>query len=166
MTQRSVLYLKGKFETGDVPVQSDYQDVFDSFLSLEASTQQTLNGPVVIPSVSASAVWIAGSLVRSAAIAVSATGTTQAAGYHLVSDFNYVFTTDDASRAVVLASPKPGSSQVVVNSNASALYVYPSPGCNFVGTAADSKITLAAGGCLIAHHVGVSAYGIIRTQGV
>lgn len=192
MTQRSVTYLKGKFETGDIPTQSDYQDMFDSFLSLEASGAQTISGPIIMTSaeaqtfrasaaafvavtadhieiqnsVSANNVWITGKLVRSAGITVSAAGTTQAAATRLTSDISYIFTTGDSNRAVVLATVENGRSQVVINTAATVALVYPASGCNFVGSAENAVISLAANGCLIAHHIGVSAYGVIRTQGV
>lgn len=161
MTQRSVLYLKGKFETGDIPVQSDYQDVFDSFLSLESSVAQTINGPLNAPTLQ-----ISGKLFRSTNSVVSAAGKVQASAVRLTSDVSYVFTTNDAERAVVLASVESGRAQVVINTATTALFVFPSSGCNFVGSASDGAIILAANGCLIAHHIGVSAYGVVRTQGV
>ena len=49
MTVRSVTYLKGRFENLKIPTATDYEDVFDSFLSLEASGTQTFNGGIVTP---------------------------------------------------------------------------------------------------------------------
>lgn len=284
MTQRSVTYLKGRFETGDIPTQSDYQDLMDSFLNLEASASQTLSGPIVVPTmvvsaidaarvsattvsaalvytntlrashvsastvsaatatidtviadvVSANTIYAdlvkvttvsgnaatfnanvtaaniyAGTLMKCTTVSaaslfagngasiftvsaintystnahivsanigsklilsrdstVSATGTTQATGFPLIKDVNFVFTTGDSNRAVVAATPEPGRVQWIINSTATVALVYPSPGCNFVGTAADARISLAAGGVMGVVHAGVSAYGIIRLQGV
>lgn len=47
MTARLPSYLKGRFETADIPTETDYTDVFDSFLNLEVSAAtQTIKGSV------------------------------------------------------------------------------------------------------------------------
>lgn len=171
MTQRSTAYLKGRFETADVPTQSDYQDVFDSFVNLETSAAQVMAGKLEAPAVSAAtvsadAVYVATKTIRSHNVAVSAAGKTQASATRLTTDVSYVFCTNDAERAVVLASAEPGRVQVIVNTAVTALLVFPASGCNFVGTAENGGITLAANGTMVVPHVGASAYGVTRTQGV
>lgn len=42
MTVRSPTYLKALFENGDIPVQTDYEDVFDSYLPINASGAYTV----------------------------------------------------------------------------------------------------------------------------
>lgn len=165
MTQRSVAYLKTRFETADIPTQSDYQDVFDSFLSLEASAAQELGGQLNAPIVSAGTMNAA-KIIRSFSSTVSAAGKVQASATRLTNEMSYVFCTNDAERAVVMASAERGRVQFIVNTGTTALLVFPASGCNFVGTAENAGITLAANGTMIVPHVGVSAYGATRTQGV
>jgi hypothetical protein len=43
MTVRTPTYLKDKFENNDIPQQSDYGDIFDSFLPITATGKQTLD---------------------------------------------------------------------------------------------------------------------------
>lgn len=166
MTQRSVAYLKTRFETADIPTQADYQDVFDSFLSLEASAAQSLSGPLEVAVVSAASIYASAKTVNSHSIAVSAAGKVQASATRLTRDLSYVYCTNDAERAVVLATAEPGRVQILVNTATTALLVFPASGCNFVGTAENAGITLAANGTMIVPHIGVSAYGMTRTQGV
>jgi hypothetical protein len=48
MTARVRTSLKAQFETNDVPTQSDYEDVFDSFVSLTDTTSQTVQRPLLL----------------------------------------------------------------------------------------------------------------------
>lgn len=43
MTVRTPTYLKSLFENNDIPQQSDYSDIFDSFLPITATGKQTLD---------------------------------------------------------------------------------------------------------------------------
>ena len=56
MTIRSVTYLKGRFENNDVPTATDYEDVFDSFLNLATSADQSLDGRIYAPELNATLV--------------------------------------------------------------------------------------------------------------
>jgi len=64
MTARTPTYLKSRYETGDIPTQSDYEDIFDSYVNLEVSGKQTINsdlatsGEIICARVSASAFFI------------------------------------------------------------------------------------------------------------
>jgi len=182
MTQRSVTYLKAKFETNDVPTQSDYQDIFDSFLSLEASGAQTLNGPLVFTSVesthvsaanitvnalnvstaSAGTVYVDTKLINSHTINVSAGLGTQAGATRITKDVSLVFGNDVLGFGVVLATADPGRIQIITNTNTTVLSVYPASGANFIGTAENAPITLAKNSTMTIAHVGASAYGITR----
>jgi hypothetical protein len=192
MTQRSRTYLKGVFEQGDIPTGTDYADLIDSFLSLETSSEQTMIGGLTLTSVnatngridnlsvttkvtagageftgpvSAASIWVDSKLIQSNQINVSANGTTQAAATRLTKDTSYVFCTN-LNRAVVLATAEPGRTQIIVNTATTALLVFPASGANFVGTAENASLSLAANGTMIVPHIGVSAYGMTRTQGV
>jgi hypothetical protein len=192
MTQRSRTYLKGVFEQGDIPTGTDYADLIDSFLSLETSSEQTMIGGLTLTSVnatngridnlsvttkvtaaaaeftgpvSAASIWVDSKLIQSNQINVSANGTTQAAATRLTKDTSYVFCTN-LNRAVVLATAEPGRTQIIVNTATTALLVFPASGANFVGTAENASLALAANGTMIVPHIGVSAYGMTRTQGV
>lgn len=46
MTARTTTYLKARYEQGDIPQGSDYEDVFDSFLGVAVTAAQTVIGPV------------------------------------------------------------------------------------------------------------------------
>jgi hypothetical protein len=47
MTAQTPAYLKSRFENGDIPAASDYEDVFDSFVNVATSSIQTLVGGLV-----------------------------------------------------------------------------------------------------------------------
>ena len=173
MTQRSVTYLKGRFETADIPTQSDYGDVFDSFISLEASASQTMAGALIATrldaaavsatDVSAGTVTVNTMIVNSHAVAVSAALGTQAGATRLTNDISLVFGNDILGFGVVMASATPGRVQMIINTNTTVLTIFPASGCNFVGTAADSgSIVLAKNSMMIVAHCGASAYSAIR----
>lgn len=157
MTQRSVTYLKGKFETGDIPTQSDYGDLMDSFINLEASANQTMSGPLSVPSVSAGT-----KIINSNDMAVSAALGTQAGATRLSKDVNYVFGNDILGFGVVAATAEPGRIQHVINTNTTVLTVFPASGCAFIGTAVNTgSIVLAKNSTMILTHV-TAAYGVTR----
>lgn len=164
MTQRSVQYLKAKFETADIPTQSDYQDVFDSFLSLEASAAQTINGPLTLPSATVSGAVSADSVstrtLRTGQQSVTPTGTTQASAFAVTADLIRA-SAEQNERAIVLTSLEPGRTQIVMNSGTTALLVFPPTGQNFIGSAANGAISVPTlTGVTIPHMT--SAYGFIR----
>lgn len=181
MTQRSVTYLKGRFETSDIPTQSDYQDVFDSFLSLEASAAQTLSGPINAPTVSAgtgtfnngsfdgtrvSAAFVSANVLRVNSKTVLSnqtvvpTGATQGSALAVTMDLISA-SAEQNERAIVLPSLEPGRVNFVMNTGTTALLVFPPTGQNFVGSAANGGISLPTlTGCTIPHYA--SAYGFIR----
>lgn len=165
MTQRSVTYLKARFETGDIPTQTDYQDVFDSFVNLEASAAQTMAGQLVLPSlrvsgaVSADTLNVTGTLRRGQQVAAPA-GTTQGSAYAVTADLIHA-SAEQNERAITLPSLEPGRVNIVMNTGTTALLVFPPSGQNFVGSAANGGISLATlTGCYIPHLA--SAYGFIR----
>lgn len=173
MTQRSVTYLKAKFETGDIPTQSDYGDLMDSFLSLEASAAQTLSGSIALPgidatrvsatTVSAGTVYVQTKTIRSYATNVSAALGTQAGATRLTKDVSLVFGNDVLGFGVVMASAEPGRVQHIINTATTVLTIFPASGCNFVGTAVDTgSIVLAKNSMMIVTHCGASAYSAIR----
>lgn len=163
MTQRSVTYLKGKFETGDIPVQADYGDLIDSFLNLETSAVQTLSGGLNTPAaVSADSFYPATKLINSHTVNVSAGLGTQAGATRITKDVSYVYGNDILGFGIVMASAEPGRIQVVVNTNTTVLTVYPASGCNFIGTAENAPIALAKNSTMTIAHAGVSAYGVTR----
>jgi hypothetical protein len=164
MTQRSVQYLKTKFETSDIPTQSDYQDVFDSFVSLEASATQTLSGKLVMPSILASGAVSAESIsvsrVRTGQQSITPTGTTQASAFAVTADIVRA-SAEQEERSIVLPSLEPGRVQFVMNSGTTALLVFPPTGQNFIGSAANGGISVPTlTGVTIPHMT--SAYGFIR----
>lgn len=154
MTQRSVTYLKGRFETADIPTQSDYGDVFDSFVSLEASAAQTMAGRLTAPS-------FAGKFIKSSESKITATGTSQASAA-TVSAATASVSAEQNERACVLASLEPGREQHIANVGTTVLQVYPPSGQNFVGSAANGGINLAVNQGATFYHL-VSAYSFVRS---
>lgn len=159
MTQRSITYLKARFENNDIPAQSDYGDVFDSFVSLESSASQTMAGTLIVPVLETPKVSAA-KVIRGYSN-FSAEGTTQASATRVTTDFGYILANDD-DRAVVLATCEPGRTQVIVNTNTTTISVFPASGGNFVGTAENAGLLLAKLTTMVVSHVTTSAYAIIR----
>ncbi len=171
MTQRSVTYLKGRWETGDIPTQADYGDLLDSFVSLEASAAQTLSGSLILPgidttrvsavTVSADSAYINTKLFHSKDMAVSAALGTQAGGTILIKDINVVYGNDVLGFGCVIATAEPGRIQHIINTNTTVLTIFPSSGCAFIGSAANASIVLAKNTTMIVTHAS-AVYGITR----
>lgn len=154
MTQRSVTYLKGKFETGDIPTQTDYGDFIDSFVNLEASAAQTMAGRLVAPSFS-------GKMIRTNE-KINPTGSSQTSALAVSADVVFA-SAEQNERAVILSSLEPGRQQFIVNTGTTVLQVFPPSGQNFVGSAANGQINCAVSqGILFSH--GVSAYAFVRSN--
>jgi hypothetical protein len=168
MTQRSITYLKGRWETGDIPTQTDYGDLMDSFVSLEASAEQSLNGKVNIPSVSASMVSAENIHVngwtRNSYQPINPLGTAQASATAVSADTAFVTCTAAGERAVVISIHHQGRRQYIINDTASvtAITVYPAVGHNFIGTASNGGMLLSVGQTIQVIHVGASAYAFQR----
>lgn len=155
MTQRSVSYLKTRFETADIPTQTDYGDIFDSFVSLEASAAQTMAGQLFAPS------FKSGKYIRSNE-SITPTGSSQASATAVSADVCRV-SAEQNERAVIVASLEPGRSQFIANTGTTVLQVYPPSGQNFIGSAANGNINCAVNqGILIIHMA--SAYSFVRSN--
>lgn len=155
MTQRSVTYLKGKFETGDIPTQSDYGDFLDSFVNLEASAAQTMAGQLIAPSIKT------GKHIRSNE-RINPTGSSQASAASVSADVASV-SAEQNERAVVLASLEPGRNQFIANTGTTVLQVYPPSGQNFIGSAANGNINCAVNQGILFVHM-ASAYSFVRSN--
>ena len=165
MTQRSVTYLKGRWETGDIPTQSDYQDLMDSFLNLEASAAQSLSGKLEAPAVSAAVVSAAaiypGKIVHSRAL-VSASLGTQAGAAGVSADINVLYGNAALGFGVVLVTAEPGRVQHLINTATTVMTVFPASGCNFIGTAENAPLALAVNSSMMITHITVCAYAVTR----
>jgi hypothetical protein len=53
MTAKTPSQLITSFENGDVPVQADYQDIFDSYVNLAQTTSQSMAGDLNLPNLTA-----------------------------------------------------------------------------------------------------------------
>ena len=155
MTQRSTTYLKGRWETGDIPTQADYGDLMDSFVNLEASAAQTLSGQLIAPS------FKAGKYIRSNE-RITATGTSQASAAVVSADIASV-SAEQNERAVVLSSLEPGRTQLLANTGTTVLQVYPPSGQNFIGSAANANINCAVNQSIMISHM-ASAYAFVRSN--
>lgn len=153
MTQRSVTYLKGRFETGDIPTQSDYGDLMDSFINLEASAAQTMAGPLSSPK-------IVGKVIRPTEN-INPTGASQASAAAVSADCVQA-SAEQNERAIILSPLEPGRQQFVVNTGTTVLQVYPPSGQNFVGTAANGGINCAVAQSIMFVH-NASAFSFVRS---
>lgn len=154
MTQRSVTYLKGKFETNDIPVQADYGDLIDSFVNLESSAAQTLAGPLYAP------IMRAGKHLKTNE-RITPTGSTQASATAVSADVASV-SAEQNERAVILASLEPGRSQFISNTGTTVLQIFPPSGQNFIGSAANGNIDCAVNQGVLVFHM-ASAYSFVRS---
>lgn len=153
MTQRSRTFLRGRFEQGDIPTGTDYEDLIDSFLSLEASATETMAGTLALPTLRP------GKIVKSTD-SITATGTVQASAA-LVSADVIAASAEQLERAIILPALEPGRVQHIVNTGTTALAIFPPTGGNFVGSAANGGITIAADQGIAIFHV-VSAFAFVR----
>ena len=102
----------------------------------------TFTGVVTLPQSS-----VAPGILGSASSAIPAAGTTQATATALTSDVNIV-TTATANQGVTVPGATSGKYAVIVNRTAVTIVVYPSTGHAFDGLAANTGISLLAGGFL------------------
>ncbi len=154
MTQRSVTYLKGRYETGDIPTQSDYGDLIDSFVNLEASAAQTMAGRLVAPS-------FTGKFIRTNE-KINPTGSTQASAFAVSADIVFA-SAEQNERAILLSSLEPGRTQFISNTGTTVLQVFPPSGQLFIGSAANGQINCAVNQSVLVAH-GVSAYSFVRSN--
>jgi len=76
MTARTPAYLKGRYEQGDIPQGTDYEDVFDSYLNLVVSSEQSIDSnlrttkELIAASVSAGSINITGTASFSGLLAL------------------------------------------------------------------------------------------------
>jgi hypothetical protein len=169
MTQRSVTYLKGRFEEGDIPSGTDYADLIDSFVNLEASAEQTMAGKLSLPNltvtntVSADIVHATKSILHGYTSAVTI-GTTQGSAVVVSADVNFVTVSDAAERGIVLNDHHQGSIQYVTNDDSSvtAATIFPFSGTKFIATAENAGLLLAAGQTIQILHVNASSYAWVR----
>ena len=154
MTQRSRTFLRARFEQGDIPNGTDYEDLIDSFVNLEASANQTMSGTLTLPGI------IATDANRNSSEVVQPTSTTQASGAAITADV-FAASAEQLERAVVLPALTPGRVQYGVNTGTTALAIFPPSGQNFVGSAANGGIAIAANQGITIIHV-ASAFAFVR----
>jgi hypothetical protein len=153
MTIRTPSYLKSRFENGDIPQSTDYEDVFDSFLSLATSGAQTIDGILTVnglisPTATFSGVVSAdtidaNNIILDAEYSIDARATTQASARLLSSSINWVTSANGNNFAVILASAVPGKTQYIINNTVvTALRVFPCVGGSFVGTASNASMSI------------------------
>jgi len=159
MTIRTPSYLKSRFENNDIPQATDYEDIFDSYLSLATSGAQTIDGQLTVtgfisPTATFSGIVSAAyvdtnslnveqTFTLDAEYSIDARATTQASARLLSSSISWVTSANGNNFAVVLASAVPGRTQYIINNTAvTALRVFPCVGGTFVGTAANASLSI------------------------
>lgn len=132
MTQQTRATNKAKFETGDAPVEADYVDLIDSFLSLADTSAQTVTSPVTF----SDAVAIGGELSAASVSAnsISITTNVSASGARFVTTRTGSLTVsgvasadtaviEDATISALTVTIVSASTAVVNEANVSALTV-------------------------------------------
>lgn len=158
MTVRTPSYLKSRFENGDIPQQTDYEDVFDSFLPLGTSGAQTIDGSIIVlGSITGSAGTFSGPVSAESTyqdyqflgsnFSVEATATVQASAKILTASISWVTSANGNNFAVALSSAQPGRIRYIVNAtNNTALRVFPCVGGHFIGTANNASRSIPQDG--------------------
>lgn len=143
MTVRTPTFLKGQFENGDIPSQTDYQDVFDSFLPIGASGSYTsldinlgISGTVSANKIYTNYEYLDSNMT------IVAQSTTQASAVTLSNSLSWIVSANGNNTAVKLPTSDPTRRQVIVNAASTVLKVFPPSGGNFVGTAANASLNL------------------------
>lgn len=68
MTAKTPAQLLSVFENGDVPTQSDYQDVFDSFVNVVGTTAQSIAADLTVPNLAVTGTFNTSNVSASAII--------------------------------------------------------------------------------------------------
>ena len=172
MTIRSATYLKAKFETGDIPTQTDYGDLIDSFVpvgtsgSYTSDISYTVNNLTTVSALTVGGVTSVKSVYHDGSqyydyLAVSANTTVQSTGGSLSATINYVNFADGQNTSVLLPSYTRGRVQFVINAAATVIKVFPNAGCNFVGTAANASLNLPIDKAATIIHVATSVFSML-----
>lgn len=161
MTARSPAYLKARYENGDVPQATNYEDVFDSYLNVAVSAEQSIDSnlrttkQIIADSVSANSIYVA-------AVNISALSTTQASAIELTSSTNFIIFADGNNTAVKLPTSTAGRQQYIINAASTTLKVFPAVSGRFLVTAVNASLNLPADQTAIIFHKGDDRYGFMR----
>lgn len=182
MTVRTPTYLKGRFENDDVPLQTDFEDVFDSFLAVGVTAEQTLyairptdiSSPLVsatnltavsatvtrlgVTTVSAESVYT--SAMYYSTVDVSANTTVQATGTVLNGLAHFVTYANGQNNAVTLPASTKGRVQQVINASTTTIKIFPAVSARFLVTAVNASLNLLADRIATIYHKGDDRYGI------
>lgn len=177
MTAQTRTYLKGRFETNDIPTGTDYEDLIDSFVNLQATASQTLTGSLVVAGldttrvsavvVSAEKVHVTNHIHHGYS-SVTALGTSAGAAATYTTDITLIRVTDPAQRCIIGDEFINGLNLKVINdiNSVTAAYVFPPAGATFIDqsltTAANSPLLLVAGGTMELICVDSSSVSFIR----
>ncbi len=146
MTARTPTYLKGRFEQGDIPQGTDYEDLMDSYVNVVTSAEQSIDSnlrttkQLIADSVSANSINIAAaaiSIVSADTINVSgkvifgsfdvsALSTTQASAIVLNGTTNFIIFADGNNTALRLPTSERGREQKIINAASTTLKIFPS----------------------------------------
>ena len=161
MTARTPTYLKGRFENGDVPQATDYEDVFDSYINAVVSAEQSMDSnlrttkQIICDSVSANSIYIA-------AVNISALSTTQASAIEVSGSTNFIIFADGNNNAVRLPASTAGRQQYIINAASTTIKIYPAVSGRFLVTAVNASLNLLADQTAIIFQQGDDRYGCIR----
>lgn len=189
MTARTPAYLKSVFEQGDIPQGTDYEDVFDSYLNVETSAQQTVAGRVsftnqVYSSEINSALVSATSVIASFASAqtintgfltagvatvsakylstqdVSANTTVQATATILGAAVSFAIYANGQHNSFRLPASEIGRVQTLVNASTTTIKIFPAVSARFLVTAVNASLNILADRVATIYHKGDDRYGI------
>ena len=191
MTAQTPTYLKGRFEQGDIPQGSDYEDLIDSFVNLQISAIQTMVGGLV------STNFIYGAEVNSALVSassgifsfvsaqtlnaafvsagdvyiggslfqysldVSAETTTQAGAFTVNGINNFVIYANGNNTALKLPASVRGREQRIINAASTTLKIFPAVSGRFLVTAVNASLNLPADRTALIIHKGDDRYSFM-----
>lgn len=163
MTARSISTLKSYFETLDVPTQSQYEDLIDSFWPKVSSDPIELSAPLRNSQEINGSIVSAYSFLRLPALTtVTAVGTSQATGVRISAQTALVVAVSAGANACVLINTTAPNQYFILNANASDnLNVYPSTGQSIGAGSTNAAYVLSAYSGNIFYYDGTSRYYVL-----
>lgn len=178
MTAKTPAQLKQLFETGDVMVQTSFEDAFDSYVNVLQTTAQAVLSALSLAVVSASSITVVGTvqaatgnfsavnaatvsanvvsassvfvnrLQRSVDTSVVAAGNSQATARVLTAEVSQLVTVSAGTNAGIIASAHPGRSYRVFNRATDNAQLYPQTGAQINALGTNNPIVVSASGTL------------------
>lgn len=189
MTARTPTYLKARYEQGDIPQGTDYEDIFDSYINVVVSAEQSIDSnlrttkefiaasvsannfnavsanSVTSPigrftTVSADSINVSGKVIFGS-FDVSALATTQASAVLINGTTNFIIFANGNDQAVILPTSERGREQKIINAASTTIKIFPAVSGRFLVTAVNASLNLPADKTALVFHKGDDRYGIV-----